>query len=201
MFLAWILNARERPWNMQWVLCLILSPGVASVHILRMYVCTYVCMHFLIYLFIYLFVVYLTTLFSNEDYTASNDRAVSEWQIGNDLEGICRCLISRCYPSIRREGIRKTTINPRPECHSSGRDLNSVPSEYKGGVLSTRKRKFGYRDAATLFYTDLLSKYSNVCSGCPLIESVRYCTQWIVSRYSNNPEAYIISVYFLICRP
>jgi hypothetical protein len=169
-------------------------------HLCRYYVCIYVCMHFLIYLFIYLFVIYLKTLFSNEDYTASNDRAVwiTNWKwFGRNQSLPNFKVLSQHSPGGNKENHNKppsgmSVFGPRFEFGTFGIQRRSVKHS---------KTKFGYRDAAALFYTDLLSKYSNFCSGCPLIESVRYCTQWIVSRYSNNQEAYIISVYFLICRP
>jgi hypothetical protein len=47
-----------------------------------------------------IFAVYLTTLFSNLGYIASNERVISEWWIGKDLEGSGR-LILRYYPVIR----------------------------------------------------------------------------------------------------
>jgi hypothetical protein len=54
---------------------------------------------------VYLLVVHLTTLFSNYDYTASDEWVIDEWWIGNDLEGRGRGLIknSRC---IRVEKLK-----------------------------------------------------------------------------------------------
>jgi hypothetical protein len=81
-----------------------------------------------------LFVVYLTTLFSNLDYTASNERAKSEWRVGKSLDGNGHVLKLRHYPRIRPEGQRKTTKNISQEIRYSGQDLNPGHPEYEAGV-------------------------------------------------------------------
>jgi hypothetical protein len=47
-----------------------------------------------------LFVVYLTTLFSNEDYLASNEKVISELWIENDLEGSGHGLMLKTTPEF-----------------------------------------------------------------------------------------------------
>jgi hypothetical protein len=49
----------------------------------------------------------------NEEYVESNERVVSEWWIGKDLEGRGRDIILRCYPDFRLEGLKTTTIKPQ----------------------------------------------------------------------------------------
>jgi hypothetical protein len=47
--------------------------------------------------------------FSNYDYMASDERVISEWWIGKDLEENGRGLILRYNPSIFLKELRKTT--------------------------------------------------------------------------------------------
>jgi hypothetical protein len=42
------------------------------------------------------------------DYTVLNERVISEWWIGNSLEGSGHGVILRCYPGIHLEGPRET---------------------------------------------------------------------------------------------
>jgi hypothetical protein len=43
----------------------------------------------------------------------SNDRVITEWLIGKDLGGNGNVLISRYYPGIRLEGLKKTMKIPQ----------------------------------------------------------------------------------------
>jgi hypothetical protein len=88
----------------------------------------------------YLFVAYLSTFCSNVDYLALNERVISAWWIGKDLEwNGCR-LILRCYPSICLKKLRKTTKNLGQDSRSPGRGLNAWSPEYETGVLNTLLR-------------------------------------------------------------
>jgi hypothetical protein len=84
-----------------------------------------------IYLFIYLFIVYLTTLFSVADYLASNERVISGWWIGKDLEGSGRGLILRYHNGIRLKDLRKATQNLSLYSPSPCSDLDTGPPEYE----------------------------------------------------------------------
>jgi hypothetical protein len=53
------------------------------------------------------------------------------------MDGRGRGLILRCYPGIRLEKLRKTTVNLCRDSRSPGRDLNPVTAEYEAGVLTT----------------------------------------------------------------
>jgi hypothetical protein len=62
-------------------------------------------------------VIYLKTLFSNFDYSASNERVICELWIKKDVEGTGHVLIKDLIPS-------KTSSNHRQDSRSPGRDLN-----------------------------------------------------------------------------
>jgi hypothetical protein len=57
--------------------------------------------------------VYLTTLFIDSDYVASNEGVISKSRVGKDVGESGRGLILRHYPSICLEGLRKTKENFR----------------------------------------------------------------------------------------
>jgi hypothetical protein len=89
----------------------------------------------------YLFVVYLKMFFfSNYDYTPPNDRVISEWWIGKDLEGSGHDLILRYYPGICLEGLRKTMKTLRQDSQSLSQDLNLGFPDHKAGVVTTWPR-------------------------------------------------------------
>jgi hypothetical protein len=71
----------------------------------------------------------------------SNNKVISEWWIGKDLEGSGRDLICRNCPGIRLEGLRKTAKNLSQDSQSSSWYLNPGPPEYKAGVLTIRSRR------------------------------------------------------------
>jgi hypothetical protein len=48
-------------------------------------------------------------LFSNYDYTVSNEGVINEWRNEKDLEGSDQGLILRYYPGIRMGELKKTT--------------------------------------------------------------------------------------------
>jgi hypothetical protein len=55
-----------------------------------------------------------------------------------DFEGSGRGLISRHYPRIYLEGLKKTTKSLSQDTRSPSRNLNPGPPEYEAGVLTTR---------------------------------------------------------------
>jgi hypothetical protein len=46
-------------------------------------------------------------------------------------------LITRYYPGIRLEGLRKTTKDLNRDSQSPGRDVSPGPPEFEAGVLTT----------------------------------------------------------------
>jgi hypothetical protein len=81
------------------------------------------------YVFIYLFI--FRRLFIYYDIVASNDTVISEYCIGNDLEGSGSDLILRRYRGIRLEELRKATIILSQDSRSQGRDLKPGPPSTK----------------------------------------------------------------------
>jgi hypothetical protein len=67
----------------------------------------------------------------------SNDRVISDWRIGKELEGGGRGIILRYYPSIRLEGLRKTTRHLSQDSRPPSLDFNSEPPKYEARVLTT----------------------------------------------------------------
>jgi hypothetical protein len=57
------------------------------------------------------------------------------------LIGSVRGLISRYYPGIRLEGLRKTTRNLNQDSRSLGPRIEPGPPEYEAGVLTTHTRR------------------------------------------------------------
>jgi hypothetical protein len=57
------------------------------------------------------------------------------------LVGSGRGLISRYYPGIRLEGLRKTTKISIRIAGRQDREPNPGPPEYEAGVLATRSRR------------------------------------------------------------
>jgi hypothetical protein len=70
-------------------------------------------------------------------YTTSNERIMVEKQVGKDVEGSGRCIISRFYPGIFLEDLGEDTKNLIQASRSLGRDMNPEPPEYEAGVLTT----------------------------------------------------------------
>jgi hypothetical protein len=56
------------------------------------------------------------------------------------VEGSCRDLILRCYPSICLGELRNGTRDLTEDSRSADPDLNLGPPEYEARVLTTRPR-------------------------------------------------------------
>jgi hypothetical protein len=84
------------------------------------------------------FVVYLMTLFSNWDYTASYVRVMSDELEIMWKEAVVSSVISRYYAWIDWEKQRHLC----QDSWSLGRDLNPGPPEYKAGILTIQPRRW-----------------------------------------------------------
>jgi hypothetical protein len=80
-------------------------------------------------------VVYLKTFFCDQDYIPPNERMISKFCIGKDLERSSRGLLKN-YSGIRLEIPRKTMKNLGYDSRYLGKDLKAGPLRYKTGVLT-----------------------------------------------------------------
>jgi hypothetical protein len=82
--------------------------------------------------FMNLFVVYLTTLFSNLDYIASNERVISKWWIGKDVERSDHGLISGANPAFSWSdwgNSQKTVMKPGLRTENWTLELSNMKQE------------------------------------------------------------------------
>jgi hypothetical protein len=80
-------------------------------------------------------------IFPVTEYIASKERLITQWWMGNYLDGSGRGLILRYYSGIRLEKLWNTTKTISQDNRSPGRDLKSGPPEYKAGLLTIRRRR------------------------------------------------------------
>jgi hypothetical protein len=78
-----------------------------------------------------LFIAYLSTLFSNLDHTAPNEKAIMNWKICGKKRSWPNL---RYYPGIRLKGLSKAMSNISHNSRFPGRVLNPRSPEYEAGL-------------------------------------------------------------------
>jgi hypothetical protein len=83
--------------------------------------------------------------------------------ISDDLLGSGSGLITRYYPGIRLDGLRKMMKAVSKDSRFPGRDFDSGPPEYEAGVLTTRQLYISNirRDAVNINFHLLIIMNSN----------------------------------------